>query len=108
MIAPGCGDLVGVDRPLPAESLPLYVVVSTTTSGCTTIDCIDDCTDGAELCQLGGSSVMVVNEGAEGLGADLLFLVLSPLLFEPDVDFLACIGEPFGEGVERRSGCSKG
>lgn len=108
VIAPGYGDLVGVERPLPVESLLLYVVVSTTTSGCTTMDCIEDCTDGAELCQLGGSSVIVVRDGAQGLGAVLLFRDLSPLLLELEVDFRACTGEPFGEGVERRSGCSKG
>lgn len=104
-----CGAFdVGVDRP-EFESLPLYVVVSTTTSGCTTIDCIEDCTEGAELCQL-GSSVMVVREGAEGLdGAFLLLLVdLSPLPEWIEVDFLGCTGDDFGDGVDNRSGCSSG
>lgn len=83
MTAP-CGVLeVGVDLP-DAESLPLYVVVSTTTSGCTTIDCIDDCTDGAELCQDGGSSVMVVSDGALGRGT---FLPPRGLSLLDDEDF---------------------
>jgi hypothetical protein len=83
------------------------VVVSTTTSGCTMMDCIEDWTEEAELCQLGGSSVMVVSDGADGLGVDLFLLDLSLLLF-PELDFRGCIGELLGEGVERRSGCSKG
>lgn len=105
VIAPECGFDVGVDRP-EAESLPLYVVVSTTTSGCTMMDCIEDCTEDAELCQLGGSSVMVVRDGALGRGADLFRLDLSLLVVA--LDFLGCTGEHFGEGVDSRSGCSSG
>lgn len=104
VIAPGCAAFVGVD--LPSESLPLYVVVSTVTSGCTTMLCMEDWTDCPELCQLGGSSVMVVREGALGRGADLPARLLSPPLVE--LDLRGWMGELFGDGVERRSGCSSG
>lgn len=99
--------MVGVERP-DAESLPLYVVVSTTTSGCTTIDCMEDCTEGAEECQLGGSSVIVVSDGADGRGADFPpRLALSPPP-DPELDFLGCTGEHLGDGVDNLSGCSSG
>lgn len=96
--------MVGVERP-EAESLALYVVVSTTTSGCTTIDCIEDWTEGADECQDGGSSVIVVRDGPLGRGADL---PAREDLSQEAVDLRGCIGEDFGEGVDRRSGCSNG
>lgn len=102
VIAPECDVLVGVERPL-FESLPLYVVVSTTTSGCTTMDCMEDWADWPELCQL-GSSVMVVSEGAHERGADLFRELLSPA----ELDLRVCTGEHFGDGVDSRSGCSSG
>lgn len=69
---------------------------------------MDDCTEWLELCQLEGSSVIVVSDGPEGRGADLLVrLDLSPP-FEPELDFRGWIGELFGDGVDKRSGCSIG
>lgn len=69
------------------------------------MDCIDDCTEEAELCQL-GSSVMVVREGALGRVAALARDFSPLVLFE--LDFRGITGEHFGDGVDRRSGCSNG
>lgn len=72
------------------------------------MDCMEDCTEGADECQLGGSSVIVVSEGAEGRGADLLPRPdLSPPP-DPELDFRGCTGELFGDGVDSLSGCSRG
>lgn len=68
------------------------------------MDCMEDCTEGAEECQDGGSSVMVVSEGPLGRGADLFARALS-------LDVLVLrvwMGDDFGDGVESRSGCSSG